>query len=70
MIPSVALVTIWSSVGGGVIVWTAGLKGIPAELYEAAVIDGANRWRQFWSVTLPMLKPVVMYQAVLGFIGG
>ena len=70
MIPSVALVTIWASVGGGIIIWTAGLKGIPRELYEAATIDGANRWRQFWGVTLPMLKPIVMYQAVLGFIGG
>jgi ABC-type sugar transport system permease subunit len=70
MIPSIAIVTIWTGVGGGVIIWTAGLKGVPRELYEAATIDGAARWQQFWSVTLPMLKPVVMYQAVLGFIGG
>jgi multiple sugar transport system permease protein len=70
VIPSIALVSIWAGVGGSIIVWTAGLKGVPLEIYEAATIDGANRWRQFWSVTLPMLKPVVMYQAVLGFIGG
>ncbi len=70
MIPSIALVSVWTGVGGSVIIWTAGLKGIPRELYEAATIDGANRWRQFWGVTLPMLKPIMMYQAVLGFIGG
>jgi multiple sugar transport system permease protein len=70
MIPAVAMATIWASVGGNVIIWTAGLKGVPREIYEAATIDGANRWRQFWGVTLPMLKPIVMYQAVLGFIGG
>jgi multiple sugar transport system permease protein len=70
MIPSIAIVSIWTGVGGSVIIWTAGLKGVPKELYEAATIDGANRWRQFTGVTLPMLKPVVMYQAVLGFIGG
>lgn len=70
MIPSIALVSIWTGVGGSVIIWTAGLKGVPKELYEAATIDGANRWRQFLNVTLPMLKPIVMYQAVLGFIGG
>jgi multiple sugar transport system permease protein len=70
VIPALSMVSIWTGVGGSIIVWTAGLKGIPHELYEAATIDGANRWQQFWKVTLPMLKPVVMYQAVLGFIGG
>jgi ABC-type sugar transport system permease subunit len=70
MIPSIALVSIWTGVGGSVIIWTAGLKGVPRELYEAATIDGAGRWRQFTGVTLPMLKPIMMYQAVLGFIGG
>ena len=70
VIPTIALVSIWGGVGGGVIIWTAGLKGVPKELYEAATIDGANRWRQFWGVTLPMLKPIAMYQTVLGFIGG
>jgi multiple sugar transport system permease protein len=70
MIPSVSLASIWASVGGSMIVWTAGLKGLPEEIYEAAEIDGASAWRQFWGVTLPLLKPVAMYQAVLGFIGG
>jgi multiple sugar transport system permease protein len=70
VIPAISMVSVWISVGGSVIIWTAGLKGVPKEIYEAATIDGANRWRQFWGVTLPLLKPVAMYQAVLGFIGG
>jgi multiple sugar transport system permease protein len=70
LIPSVALVTIWATVGGNVIIWTAGLKGVPREVYEAATLDGVSPWRQFWGVTLPMLKPIAIYQAVLGFIGG
>jgi multiple sugar transport system permease protein len=70
IIPSISLVGIWASIGGSIIIWTAGLKGVPRELYEAAEIDGANAWRQFWGVTLPMLKPVMLYQLVLGFIGG
>jgi multiple sugar transport system permease protein len=70
IIPSVSLASIWAAVGGAMIVWTAGLKGLPEEIYEAAEIDGANGWRQFWGVTLPLLKPIAMYQAVLSFIGG
>jgi len=70
IIPTVSMAAIWAAVGGSMIVWTAGLKGIPAELYEAAEIDGANAWRRFWGLTLPMLKPIVMYLAVLSFIEG
>jgi ABC-type sugar transport system permease subunit len=70
IIPSVSLASIWAAVGGAMIVWTAGLKGVPEEIYEAAEIDGASGWRKFWGVTLPMLKPIAMYQAVLSFIGG
>ena len=55
--------------GGGVILWTAGLKGVPKELYEAATIDGANRWQQFWKVTLPLLRPIIVLVIVMGTIG-
>lgn len=55
--------------GSGVIVWLAGLKGIPNELYEASSIDGASPWLQFWSVTLPQLSPLVFFNVVTGFIG-
>ena len=46
----------------------AGLQGIPSELNEAAVVDGANRWQAFRNVTLPMLSPVLFFQAVTGVI--
>ena len=55
--------------GSGVIVWLAGLKGVPRELYEAASIDGADPSRQFWTVTLPMLSPLVFFNLVTGMIG-
>lgn len=55
--------------GSGVIVWLAGLKGIPNELYEASAIDGASPWSQFWTVTLPQLSPLVFFNVVTGFIG-
>ena len=50
------------------ILWLAGLKGVPRTLYEAAEIDGATPWRQFWGVTLPQLSPIVFFNVVMGFI--
>jgi multiple sugar transport system permease protein len=54
--------------GGAMILYLAGLKGIPASLYEAATIDGAGRAGQFWHVTLPMLSPLIFYNVVMGLI--
>lgn len=56
---------IWKSVGWGTIVYMAALTGIDAQLYEAATIDGANRWQQTWYVTLPGLMPTIMTMLVL-----
>lgn len=56
---------IWKSVGWGTIVYMAGLTGIDSQLYEAATIDGANRWHQTWYVTLPCLMPTIMTMLVL-----
>ncbi len=66
--PSIILMGLWGA-GGGMILWLAGLKGIPNTLYEAASLDGANGWKQFWSITLPQLSPVVFFNAVTGLIG-
>ena len=54
--PSIALVTIWWTINGNVIIYLAGLQEIPPELYEAAKIDGANGWRLLWHITLPSLR--------------
>jgi len=66
--PALILMGLWGA-GGAMILWLAGLKGISATLYEAADIDGANSWRQFWSVTLPQLSPLIFFNSVIGFIG-
>ena len=50
------------------IVYLAGLQGIPTTYYEAATIDGASRWQQFWGITLPLITPVIFYNLVTGII--
>ena len=59
---------VWGS-GGGLILWLAGLQGIPASLYEAASIDGASAWKQFVHITLPMLSPYIFFNVIMGTIG-
>ncbi|MFE0800341.1 carbohydrate ABC transporter permease [Streptomyces sp. NPDC058812] len=61
---AVALLTVWQF-GAPMVIFLAGLQQIPAELYEAAAVDGAGKWRQFVSVTLPMLSPVIFFNLML-----
>lgn len=63
-LPAVALLTVWQF-GAPMVIFLAGLQQIPGELYEAAAVDGAGRWRQFVSVTVPMLSPVLFFNLVL-----
>ena len=51
------------------IIWLAGLKGIPVHLYEAAKLDGAGRFRMFWNITVPMLSPYILFNLIMGLIG-
>jgi multiple sugar transport system permease protein len=67
-IPAFVIMSLWG-VGGGMILYLAGLKGIPASMYEAATIDGAGITRKLWNVTLPMLSPLIFYNVVMGIIG-
>lgn len=55
--------------GSAMVIFLAGLRQIPRELYDAASVDGANRFRRFWSITLPMLTPVIFFNLVLNIIG-
>jgi multiple sugar transport system permease protein len=64
----VTAMAVWSGLGAGMIIFLAGLQGIPDELIEAARIDGANSFRVFWHVTLPMMTPVLFFQLVMGLI--
>ncbi|MEU7723373.1 carbohydrate ABC transporter permease [Streptomyces tibetensis] len=61
---AVALLTVWQF-GAPMVIFLAGLQQIPPELYEAAAVDGAGKWRQFLSVTVPMLSPVLFFNLVL-----
>ena len=65
--PGLVILGLWG-IGGGVIVYLAGLKGVPTELYDAARIDGAGWWASLRHVTLPMLSPVIFYTLILAIV--
>jgi multiple sugar transport system permease protein len=65
---SILLTTLWWTVGYNTIILLAGLQSIPVELYEAATVDGANRWQQFRSITVPSLRPVLLLVITLQLI--
>lgn len=67
---AVSLMVIWRWTGYNAIIYLAGLQGIPHDLYEAATIDGASRKQQFFSITLPLLKPIILFTVILSTIGG
>lgn len=66
--PALVIMSLWS-VGGSTIIFLAALQGIPRELYEAASLDGANGFRRFLHITLPMLSPAVLFSLIIGIIG-
>ena len=67
-LPSLVMMSLWG-VGGSMLIYLAGLQGIPTEMYEAAKVDGANEWQQFWHITIPMTSPVIFFNFVIGLIG-
>jgi ABC-type sugar transport system permease subunit/ABC-type glycerol-3-phosphate transport system substrate-binding protein len=66
--PALILMGVWGA-GSGMVLWLAGLKGVPGSLYEAAGIDGASNRQLFWSITFPQLSPIIFFNLVMGFIG-
>jgi multiple sugar transport system permease protein len=66
--PGMVLMGMWW-IGGGVIIYLAGLKAVPTALYEAAAMDGAVGWAKTWYITLPLLSPTIFFQVVTGIIG-
>ena len=62
---SIILVSVWRNMGYYMVLYLAALQGIPRELMEAATVDGANKWQQFWHVTLPQLKPTTFFVSVM-----
>ncbi|MDG4825732.1 sugar ABC transporter permease [Asanoa sp. WMMD1127] len=67
---AIVLINTWKTAGFSMVIWLAGLQAVPRELLEAASIDGAGRWRQFWHVTLPLLAPTTIFLVITGVIGG
>jgi len=69
VIPSIAIVGIWQGLGFNMIIFLAGLQGIPVSYSEAARMDGANRLQLFWRVTLPMLTPTIFFTTIISILG-
>ena len=68
-LPSLTMIAVWQGVGVGMVIFLAGLQGIPPELEEAAHIDGASKLGVFRHVTIPLMTPVIFFQLVLAIIG-
>jgi multiple sugar transport system permease protein len=67
--PSLIIIGVWHSLGYNMVIYLAGLQGIPQELYEASRIDGAGWWPQFWRITVPLITPTIFFILVLSVIG-
>jgi multiple sugar transport system permease protein len=67
--PAIIAMSVWKGLGWNMLIYLAGLQGIPGYLKEAAQIDGASRWQVFWNVTLPLLKPTTFFIFVTSCIG-
>jgi len=69
-LPALMLIALWGAIGGNMmVIFLAGLQGIPHELYEAASMDGAGTLRRFWNITIPMISPTMFFNSVLACIG-
>ncbi|MCM3634690.1 MULTISPECIES: carbohydrate ABC transporter permease [Paenibacillus] len=68
VLPALVVVSVWKGVGFAMILFIAGLRSIPADYYEAAAIDGANRWMLFRHITLPLLSPMTLFLVITTFI--
>ncbi len=60
VIPTFIILSLWG-VGGGLVLYLSALQSVPTMLYDAAKVDGANAWQRFWSVTLPMTSPIILF---------
>ncbi len=62
---AIIIVSVWRNAGYYMVMYLAGLQGVPGELYEAATMDGANAWQKFWKVTMPMLTPTTFFVSIM-----
>jgi len=66
--PTLIMIYVWAQ-GSAVVIYLAALQDVPRSLYEAATVDGANAWRKFWNITIPLCTPVILFNSIIGFIG-
>ena len=66
--PAMIIMSLWG-VGGSMVIYLAGLQGIPEQYYEAAEIDGGGTWAKFWNITVPMMTPTIFFNLIMGVIG-
>lgn len=69
VMPSIALMSIWWTAGGNMVIYLAGIHNIPDDFYEAATLDGANGWQRFWGITWPLLRPTTLFCLVFSVLG-
>ena len=69
VMPSLAIMTVWWTAGGNMVIYLAGLAGIPTDYYEAAALDGATPWQRFWRITWPLLRPTTLFCLVFSVLG-
>lgn len=67
--PALIIMYVWGAGGAAMLIFLAGLQGVPDQLYEVAELDGAGRFRKFWNITLPMLTPTIYFNLIMGIIG-
>lgn len=68
--PAVAIVVFWRYLGFNLVLYLAALQTLPQDLYQAAKLDGASAWQRFWHITLPGLRPMILFAVTLSVIGG
>ncbi len=68
-LPTIALFWIWKNIGYAIVIFLAGLQGIPRTYYEAATIDGAGKFKQFWHITFPLVSPTTFFITITSVIG-
>ena len=68
VLPSLAIMYVWARLGFAMVIFIAGLESIPSDYYDAAAIDGASRWQQFWRITFPLLNPQLVLVVILEMI--
>lgn len=68
-LPSLIMMAVWRNIGTLMVIFLAALQGVPREHHEAAMVDGANAWQRFWSITVPAMRPAILFATVITGIG-